>query len=142
MNNYVTTREDPFFNSLLFRMFDEDTPTVRGGALAMRTDIVSDKDNYYISIEIPGVKKENVALSLKDHNLVVSISNKEEEKKENKELNYIRCERFYGTSSRSFHVGDATEEDVNATYEDGVLTIQIPKKAFKKEEPVHRIAIN
>ena len=141
MNNYVTTREDPFFNSLLFRMFDEEAPTVRGGALAMRTDIVSDKDNYYISIEIPGVKKENVTLSLKDHNLVVSVSNKEE-KEEDKEFHCIRSERFYGTSSRSFHVGDATEEDINATYEDGVLTIKIAKTAIKKEEPVKKIAIN
>ena len=141
MNNYVTTREDPFFNSLLFRMFDEEAPTVRGGALAMRTDIVADEDNYYISIEIPGVKKENVTLSLKDHNLVVSVSNKEE-KEETKELHYIRSERFYGTSSRSFHVGDATEEDINAKYEDGILTIQIAKTAIKKEEPVKKIAIN
>lgn len=141
MNNYVTTREDPFFNSLLFRMFDEDAPTVRGGALAMRTDIVSDKDNYYISIEIPGVKKENVSLSLKDHNLIVSVSN-EVEKEEGKEYHCIRSERFYGTSSRSFHVGDATEDDIDATYEDGVLTIKIAKTAIKKEEPVRKIAIN
>lgn len=142
MNHYVTTREDPFFNSLFFRMFDEETPTVRGGALAMRTDIVEDDKNYYISIEIPGVKKENISLALKDRNLTVSISNKVEDEKEDKKQHYIRCERFYGTSSRSFHVGDALEEDIHASYEDGVLTIEVAKNAFKREEEAKRISIN
>lgn len=142
MNHYVTTREDPFFNSLFFRMLDEEAPTVRGGALAMRTDIVEDENNYYISIEIPGVKKENISLALKDHNLTVSVSNKVGEEKTDKKQRFLRCERFYGTSSRSFHVGDALEEDIHATYEDGVLTIEIAKNAIKKEEDAKRIAIN
>ena len=142
MNRYVTTREDPFFNSLFFRMLDEEAPTARGGALAMRTDIVEDKENYYISIEIPGVKKENINLSLKDRNLTVSVSNKLEEDVDDKTYHFLRCERFYGTSSRSFHVGDAEEADIHAKYEDGVLTIVIAKNAIKREEEAKKISIN
>ncbi|MBQ4255384.1 MAG: Hsp20/alpha crystallin family protein [Bacilli bacterium] len=138
--NYITRTTDPFFGAFLDNFFGEDV-SPREGSLAMRTDIVESKDNYLITIEIPGVKKENINLSLKDRYLTVTVTNKEEVKENAKELHYLRAERSYGVSSRSFYVGDATENDFNANYENGILSIEFAKKAFKHEEEVRKIEV-
>lgn len=140
--NFITRNADPFFGALLDDFFGGEV-SPREGSLAMRTDIVSTKDNYLITVEIPGVKKEDINLSLKDRYLTVTVTNKPEEKAEGeeKEKKYLRAERSYGTSSRSFYIGDATEGDFNANYENGVLSIEFAKKAFKHEEEPRMIAI-
>ena len=138
MKNYLSTYEDPFFNPLLFHFFDEPTST-RSTAFPMRADITQDKENYYIDIEMPGVKKNDINISLKDGNLTVEVSREYVEKEG---VHFNRKERFYGKSSRTFYVGDATEKDINANYVDGVLTLKIATNAIKKEEEVRKIAIN
>ncbi len=137
--NYITRTSDPFFGAFLDNFFGEEV-SPREGSLAMRTDIIEGKEDYLITIEIPGVKKEDIALSLKDRYLTVTVTNKNENK-EAKDVHYLRAERSYGTSSRRFYVGDATETDFNANYENGILAIEFAKKAFKHEEEPRKIAI-
>ena len=100
----------------------------------MRTDVKDTASAYEIEIELPGVKKENVKAELKNGYLTITAStgSNKEEKQENG--TYIRRERYAGTCSRSFYVGDEMkQEDIKAKFEDGVLKITVPKK---EEKPV------
>lgn len=100
----------------------------------MRTDVKDTASAYEVEIELPGVKKENVKAELKNGYLTITAStgSNKEEKQENG--TYIRRERYAGTCSRSFYVGDEMkQEDIKAKFEDGVLKITVPKK---EEKPV------
>lgn len=99
----------------------------------MKTDIQESENNYVLSMEMPGAKKEDIELNLHEGNLVIGYSVNEDKPEDN--AKYIKKERFYGKITRSFYVGeDVKEEDIDATYENGVLKIIVPK--FKPEEKV------
>ena len=86
-----------------------------------------DEKGYYLEIDLPGVKKENIDISVNDGVLTISGERKLE-KKEEKE-NYVRIESFFGRFERSFKLpADADLDNIEAKYEDGVLKIFIPKK--------------
>ena len=86
-----------------------------------------DDKGYYLEIDLPGVKKENIDISVNDGVLTISGERKLE-KKEEKE-NYVRIESFFGRFERSFKLPpDADLDNIEAKYEDGVLKIFIPKK--------------
>ena len=101
----------------------------------MKTDIKEKKDKYIIDIDLPGYEKENIKMSIEDGYLIVNAStNTEKEDKE--EGKFVRKERYMGSCSRSFYVGDAVEnEDIKASFKNGTLKIEIPKKENKKELP-------
>lgn len=101
----------------------------------MKTDIKEKKDKYIIDIDLPGYEKENIKMSIEDGYLTVTAStNTEKEDKE--EGKFVRKERYMGSCSRSFYVGDAVEnEDIKASFKNGTLKIEIPKKEDKKELP-------
>lgn len=101
----------------------------------MRTDIKETDDQYILSVELPGFNKEDVKLHLKDGYLNISASTQNENEEE--EGKFLRRERYTGSMTRSFYVGeDLSEEDVKAKFGNGVLTLSLPKEAPKKiEEP-------
>ncbi len=91
-------------------------------------------DRYVIRMDIPGVEKENVKIEISDNTLIVSGERKEE--KEEKEANYYRREIAYGSFYRAIQLpSDINPEEIKARYENGVLTITVPKseKAKKRE---------
>ena len=100
----------------------------------MRTDIEESKDNYTLLVEVPGVKKDEIKMSLEDGYLKISYSlNKEE--KENQEKKIYHIERRRGYYSREYFVGyDISKENINASLDNGILTITIPKVKTKSEE--------
>lgn len=99
----------------------------------MKSDIVENKNGYEIIIDIPGFSKEDIKISLEEGNLEVSVSSKKEESKD--EVKYLRKERFNGTFIRTYYVGDHIKtEDINASLNNGVLKLFIPKKEIEKVE--------
>ena len=131
------------FRNDVFDNFFEDPFGSYGATDLMSTDI-QDKDGAYeITMNIPGAKKEDVQAELKDGYLTIhaSVNAKRDDKDE--KGHYIRRERYSGTGSRSFFVGDdVTEEDIKAKFDNGVLTLSIPKVEPKEEkEPNNYIAI-
>ena len=95
----------------------------------MKTDVKETESGYEVAVDLPGFKKDDIALDLQNGNLTITAHKGMEKKEENKEGKMLRQERYAGTLSRSFYVGEAvTEEDIKARYEDGVLTLVIPKK--------------
>ena len=102
----------------------------------MQADVSESEDAYTVEMNLPGVKKENVKIELKDGYLIVNASTKREVTEEDKKTKYIRKERYSGTGSRTFYVGkDLTQEDIKAKFEDGVLKLTVPKIEKKPEEP-------
>lgn len=101
----------------------------------MKTDIKEKKDKYTIEVDLPGFKKENINLSLKNGYLEITAS-VQNEVNEDEEEKFVHRERFFGECSRSFYVGeDVTEEDINAEFKNGTLAIDIPKKEIEKKLP-------
>ena len=104
-------------------------------ATIMKTDVKELDDGFDLEIELPGYKKEDLSLELKEGYLTVS-ANVKKETKEDKKSHYLRRERYIGTSSRSFYVGEeVTEEDIKAKFEDGILNIFVPKKEAQPKIP-------
>ena len=99
----------------------------------MRTDIKEKKDKYLIDIDLPGYEKENIKIDITDGylNVQATVNSKDEEKEDEK---FVRRERYVGTCSRSFYVGeDITDEDIKAKFKNGILQLEIPKKEHKEE---------
>ncbi|HHX32906.1 MAG TPA: Hsp20/alpha crystallin family protein [Mollicutes bacterium] len=92
----------------------------------MKCDIYEKDNTYFIEIDLPGFNKEDIKIDLKDKYLTVTASRNEEKKEDDK--NYIRRERSYGHYSRSFSLGDITEDDIDAKFENGTLLITVKKK--------------
>ena len=101
----------------------------------MKTDIRDVDGNYELEIDLPGFKKDEVHAALENGYLTISAEkglDKDEKEKENGR--YIRKERYAGACSRSFYVGEnLTQEDIKAKYENGILMLDIPKKAPEKK---------
>ena len=94
----------------------------------MRTDIKDLGNAYEMTMNLPGIKKENVKAELKDGYLTISASSASRNEEKDSNGVYIRRERYAGTCSRSFYVGeDVKQEDIKARFEDGTLKLQVPK---------------
>ncbi len=101
----------------------------------MKTDVKEKKDKYMIDIDLPGYEKENIKIDVEDGYLTVhaSMNSSKEEKNEGK---FVRKERYVGECSRSFYVGEQIEsEDVKASFKNGTLMIEVPKKEEVKKLP-------
>ena len=108
----------------------------------MKTDVKETDKGYELDIELPGYQKEDVKAQLKDGYLTVQAVKNVNNDTKNEEGAYIRRERYAGTMSRSFYVGDnVTEADIQAKFENGVLKLAVPKKEAKKVEENKYIAI-
>ncbi|MDO5349530.1 MAG: Hsp20/alpha crystallin family protein [Lachnospiraceae bacterium] len=95
----------------------------------MKTDIKDTDQAYEITMNLPGVKKEDVSAELKDGYLTINATSNSENNEKDDKGKYIRRERFSGSCSRSFYVGDAmTQEDIKAKFENGTLKLMVPKK--------------
>ena len=98
----------------------------------MKTDIKDTDQGYEITMNIPGVKKENVQAELKDGYLTINATTNSSNDEQDENGRYIRRERHYGSCSRSFYVGDeVTQDEIKARFEDGTLKMLIPKKEEK-----------
>ena len=115
----------------------------KNGRNLMKTDVreTDDAKAYRLAIDLPGFKKDEITLDLKDGYLTVSAAKGLDKDEEDKKGRIIRQERYAGALSRSFYIGEVKPEDVKATYESGVLTLLIPKTEETKAEPETRITI-
>lgn len=99
----------------------------------MKTDIKESENGYAIVVDLPGYDKENIKIDVEEGYLTIHASICEEDKEESNGK-FVRRERYFGECSRSFYVGEKIEtEDVKATFKNGTLKLEIPKKETKKE---------
>lgn len=133
-----------FRDNFVEDFFDDFNRPLRGSKAPamniMKTDVVENENGYEISIDLPGYKKENVTAELKDGYITISAESKKDNEEKDQNGRFIRRERFVGSCSRTFYVGDAvTEEDIKARFEDGVLKVSVPKKVVQPEIPEKKI---
>ncbi len=102
---------------------------------APRIDVMEHGDAYVIKAELPGVSKNDVKITLQDN--VLTLRGEKKQEKEEKDLNFYRVERAYGTFERSFTLPTGVKNDrIDATYRDGVLTITLPKVEEAKPKEI------
>ena len=98
----------------------------------MKTDIKDMEGSYELDIDLPGFKKEDITAELKDGYLNISATSNSSKDEKDSDGKYIRRERYSGSCSRSFYVGEAvTKEDIKARFEDGILKLSVPKMENK-----------
>ena len=101
----------------------------------MKTDIKETEKAFELDIDLPGFKKENVHAELQDGYLTVSANTETDEQR-----NYIRKQRFPGSCSSSFYVGDdISEDDISAKFENGILKVTVPKKQLPAPEETKKV---
>ena len=112
-----------------FRDFEEMSRSFwdNNNVSAFRTDITEKDGKYVLEADLPGFKKEDISVDIDKDCLTITAEHKSEEKEENAD-SYIRRERFYGSYTRSFNVKGIDTEAITAAYNDGVLTLTMPKK--------------
>ena len=103
-----------------FRRSNTDLP-------AFRTDIRDSGDSYLLEAELPGFKKEDISLDLKEGILTITASHSETSEETDDKGSYIRRERKYGSFQRSFDVTGIETSGITAAYENGVLAVSLPK---------------
>ena len=108
----------------------------------MKTDIREMDDSYEVVIDLPGFKKDEIEVQLENGYLTISAAKGLDKDQTDKQGKYLRQERYAGSMSRSFYVGeDITEEDIHGKFENGILKLDIPKVEAKKVEQKKHIAI-
>ncbi len=113
-----------------FRDFDELTHNFFGGNElgGFKTDIKDTGDAYVLEADLPGVKKEDIHIDIDGDCLSISAQRSSSREEKDQEGNYIRCERSYGSFSRSFDISAVKAEGITAGYDNGVLTLTMPKR--------------
>ena len=108
----------------------------------MKTDVRETDSGYEVDIDLPGFKKDEINIQLDNGYLSISAAKGLDKDEQDKEGKYIRKERYAGSMSRSFYVGNAiTQDDIKAKYESDILRLSVPKKAAEEIEGAKRIAI-
>ena len=129
-NNNLIKKEENFglFDPFFADFFDFPRANIKFNNM-LKTDIKETEKQYELQIEMPGVEKQNVNIELKDGYLTVSTEHKQENEEKSENGSYIRRERSYGSSSRSYYIGkQIKEEDICASLDNGILNIIVPKK--------------
>ncbi len=127
-------RTNDLFDTVFDDMFTSPFFTSRSD-MAMKTDITEKDGSYLLDMELPGCKKEDIRLELNNGYLNVSASRNTSKEEKDDKGNLIRQERYSGSFSRSFYVGEGVrEEDIKASYDNGELKISFPKEADKLPE--------
>ncbi len=99
----------------------------------MKTDIREDENSYLLEVDLPGYSKDDIKIDITDGYLTINAKVEKEDKDESK--TYVRRERFTGEVSRSFYVGDdIKEEEVKASFKNGILTLEVPKLSLEDKK--------
>ena len=132
---YTNCNTNQFFDPFFDAVFGKENKAARH--FAMKTNIYESEDAYRLDVEVPGVTKDAIALSFKDGYLTIEVTAKE---KEEEGFTAIRQERLLGEASRQFYLGEVDEKAISAKYENGILTVMVPKVKPEEAKP-HSIAI-
>ncbi len=111
-----------------------------GGITRFRTDIVDKGDKYVLQAELPGFDKKEIKIDIQDNYLTISAGHNEE--KETKKDDFVRRERKFGSYSRGFDISDIEAEKIAASYNNGILELELPKMNPVPKLPGRRIDID
>jgi HSP20 family protein len=114
--------KEPFFQNAM-------APSADWGGQVFKVDVKDNGDSYELTADLPGLKKEDIALHYENSYLTIAAQQEESKDEKDDKGNYIRRERSSGSMSRSFYIDNIDEDRVDAAFENGVLKIHMPKLA-------------
>lgn len=123
----------------LFEDFMDKTPALFSGYVSpclghLNTDVKESDTSYELAIDLPGYDKDNVKISLNDGYLSIEATRESDDEQKDNEGNFLRRERYSGQVCRSYYVGsEVKDEDIKASFKDGVLNVSVAKKAETKK---------
>ena len=132
------------FDRDFFRGFGRPEHVLYGknASRMMRTDVKETDEGYEVDVDLPGFSKDEIKLELNNGYLTISTEKNLEKDEKNQQGKILRQERYSGAMQRSFYVGGSiTEEDIKAKYENGVLSLTVPKKDARKVPEKKQILI-
>ncbi len=131
---------DELFDNAFRPLYDVDRALYGKNAKAiMRTDIRKTDAGYEMDVDLPGFKKDEIKIELKDGYMTITAAKGLDKDQQDKEGRYIRRERYAGQCSRSFYVGDNLEaKDIHARFEDGILRLSLPE-VNQRQLPEHQV---
>ncbi len=133
--NDITTSTLEDFRNMLDDFFSDSWPFRRSlAADTFKIDVQDNKNEYIVEAELPGVKKEDISVTLDDGRLTIAVVKNETVEEKNK--NYIHKERRYSSMSRSIMLSDAESAGIKAKLDNGVLQISVPKQAKPSNQVV------
>ena len=100
----------------------------RSDLAEFKTDVLDEGDHYELEADLPGFNKEDIKLELQGDNLVISAQRHSNAEEKNKDGKVVRMERSYGSYQRSFQVSQIDTANIHASYDNGVLKLNLPKK--------------
>lgn len=139
--NSQIARSGDYFNHLLNHFFDDDliAPTHFYNATGFKVDLMETDEKYTVIADMPGVKRDSIDIGYQNDYLTLSA--KTENNVEDKTENYIRRERHMGEMKRYFYISNVDEDKIDASFENGILTINLPKlekgNTNKKKIEIH-----
>ncbi|MDD3164757.1 MAG: Hsp20/alpha crystallin family protein [Oscillospiraceae bacterium] len=108
-------------------LFDNMEQRFSGSTGSFHTDISGNGKEYLLEADLPGVKKEDLQIDLNDGYLTIRAERHSDFEEKDKAGNYVRCERSYGSFSRSFETAGIDADHITAKFDSGVLTLHMPK---------------
>lgn len=141
MSREISTTYNPFqaIDDFERHMFREPFATydfARNTSI-FKTDIKEGNDRFVLEADLPGFDKSDISLDIDNDILTISAERHSEYEDKDKRGNYVRCERSYGSYSRSFDISSVDSSKISAKYEDGVLTLDMPKKEALVPKKTH-----
>ncbi len=125
------------FESALRRFFSPVQLDINPQAIQMRLDVSEKKDAYVVKADLPGVKKEDINVRIDGNIVQIDAEVKQEKETRGSDDKVLRSERYYGSVSRTFSLSqDVDDAKAIAKYADGVLTLELPKKATAASKKV------
>ena len=127
LENFFDSMENAFFGNHSF-MSD------------FKTDVIDNGDHLVLEAELPGFDKKDIAIDVSNGYLTISAQRNVENKEEDKDGKWIKRERSYGAYHRSFDLNGIDADHISASYDNGVLSLKLPKASAPKED-VRRIEL-
>ncbi len=95
---------------------------------AFKTDIRDNGKEFILEADLPGFRKEDIHVDVEDNTLTITAERHSDYEQKDKQGNFVKCERSYGSFTRSFDVTGIRQDDVKAKYDNGVLRLTLPKQ--------------
>lgn len=130
------------FTKVFDDVFNQDFfPSVSRDYQSLRTDITESNDAYFVEADLPGFSKDDIRIEIENNQLTIRAKREDEKEERDKDDRIIRKERHFGEFVRSFYVENIDQDRVDATLENGVLKITLPKLKPDKDGPAKWVEI-
>lgn len=117
-----------FFEEFNDKFFDDFFSLTRPDRYQVNADLVENDKEYQLTLELPGIEKEDIKISYENNYLTISAEKKSKIDKSDEKQNYVHKEIYYGSMQRRFYLDDVDSDKIKANYKNGILEVKLPKK--------------